>query len=98
MSLLALMALLSLSSHGTLVLTVPTQTGIVMCADRREYNSVKGATDKQDKIFRLSATSGFSIAGNRGILDPKDLHSLYDVPTVVMNFFKSHQDPRPDWD
>jgi hypothetical protein len=84
------------SSHGTLVIPIETTEGIVMCADRREYNRQRGASDNQDKIFKLSRTSAFSISGNRGILRPGDLHVFYDVPEVVTLYVNQHADKTID--
>ena len=79
-------------SHGTLVIPIETTEGIVVCADRREYNGQRGASDNQDKIFKLSPTSALAISGNRGILRPGDLRVLYDVPEVVTLYVNQHAD------
>jgi hypothetical protein len=63
-----------------------------MCADRREYNAVRGATDNQTKLFKVSPTAMFALSGNRGILRRGDLGKLYDVPDVVSAYFKRHSD------
>jgi hypothetical protein len=80
------------SSHGTLVIPIETKEGIVMCTDRREYNRQRGASDNQDKMFKISPTSVFSISGNRAILHPGDLRILYDVPEVVTRYLGQHSD------
>ena len=64
----------------------------MLCADRREYNSVRGASDNQDKLFRVTPTMMFAISGNRGILRRGDLHVLYDVPDVINAYLSEHSD------
>jgi hypothetical protein len=74
---IALGALLALaSSHGTLVITIETKEGIVMCADRREYNRERGASDNQDKMFKLSTTSVFSYPSHEHQRPDEELANL----------------------
>jgi hypothetical protein len=82
----------SLSSHGTIILQVPTREGILFCADKRRYNKIQGLSDDETKIFELSSKSGFAIAGARAILSEKDLSTLYDPTVVIRNYF-ADKDP-----
>ncbi len=75
------------SSQGTLIVQVPTRDGIVLCADRRTWNFVQGASDNEDKLFELSARSAFATSGIRAVHSPRDLSKLYDVAESVRKFF-----------
>ncbi len=77
----------ALSSCGTLVLTVPTKEGLVVCADKRRYNEIQGATDDEVKVFRLGKGAGFAVSGARAILSRTDFSKLFDATDVVVKYF-----------
>jgi len=53
----------AIPSHGTLILLMPTREGVVVCADRRQWNRVEGAIDT-DKLFMLDQKVGFTVSGD----------------------------------
>jgi len=63
LSVVMILLVFSIPSRCTLVVLVPTREGIVVCADRRQWNRVEGATDT-DKLFSLDNKVGFAVIGD----------------------------------
>lgn len=98
----ALAAVLTTSqvAFGTLVVTVPTRNGLVICADKRKWNKVQGGIDDDTKVFQIGRNAAFAIAGHRSILSEKDYAVLFDVADAPMVFFRQHPAERIEglWD
>jgi len=54
-----------ISSHGTLIVAVPTRTGWLVCADKRTYDRVRGDKDDVTKLLGI----GSAIFGSTGNAD-----------------------------
>ena len=48
---------------GTLIIIVPCDEGILVCADKRIYRSSRGNDDNFNKIIRIDNYNGFAICG-----------------------------------
>jgi len=85
---------------GTLVVTVPTRDGLVICADKRRWNKVQGGIDDDTKVFRIGKKALFAIAGHRSILSAIDYTVLFDVADTPKSFFHQHPPERIEelWD
>lgn len=77
-------------SHGTLVVIIPTQDGVVVCADKRIFNRPKGRyEDTTDKIQQLGdkgllANTGFTYVSND---IPGGEQVIFDLERTLTNFF-----------
>ncbi len=80
---------LSITSSGSLAAFVPTQRGMVVCADRREYNRVSGASDTTLKVRKLGPRAAFVVTGANGILDPTAHHYLFSMQVAISQFFST---------
>jgi hypothetical protein len=76
-----------LTAQGTLVITVPTKEGLLVCADKREFNKVRGATDNDVKVFKLSSRAGFALSGVSGILSRSNLSPIFDIKKITTDYF-----------
>lgn len=74
-------------SHSTLLVLIQTSDGLVVCADKRAYNRVRGATDNDTKIVQLGKRAGFALSGARAVLNPKDFRKEFDFEDVVRECF-----------
>jgi len=95
-----MLLLLSIPTHGTLALLLPTKEGIVVCADRMEWNRVEGAKDA-DKIFALNDEVGFVVVGAAGLSVPNlgTLKPVFSLSECVKKFYTQHhfRDNASDW-
>jgi len=77
-----------IASHGSLVAFVPTAAGLVVCADKREWNPIKGASDTEIKIYPIDSKAAFTITGSVAILDPSTLRPLFSVKELTLTHLK----------
>lgn len=73
-----------LRSHGSLVVTIPSHDGLLMCADRREYNEVQGPVDGRRKIFTVGQKIAFAGTGFTRVLDRQTLKPLFEINAEVL--------------
>src|ERR1700683_3398202 len=73
-----------LRTHGSLVITIPTHDGLLVCADKREYNELQGPIDGRMKIFTVGRKTAFAITGVARILDRQTLKTTFDVSAEVL--------------
>jgi hypothetical protein len=90
-----------LTSLATLILLLPTQDGVVLCADRREWNRLE-TQDSSDKIFKVSAQAAFATSGAEAISIPihGKLKKVYSLSDSVRNFYAGHpfRNDESEWD
>ena len=84
----------SVSSHGSLAVFVPTTSGLVVCTDKREWNSIRGASDTEIKIYNINSKAAFTVTGTVAILDPTTLQPLFSVKDLVIKHLKDETKQR----
>lgn len=80
----------SFSSQGTLVVSIPTVDGLVICADKRSYDSVRGDLDNNQKIIQIDKYSSFVITGTPLYLSKKNYDTLFSAEKVILDYLKFH--------
>lgn len=75
-------------SHGSLAVFVPTDSGLVVCSDKREWNPVRGASDTETKIYVLSQKAAITITGSIASLDSTTLRPLFSVKDQAIEHLK----------
>jgi hypothetical protein len=78
----------SVASHGSLAVFVPSASGLVVCADKREWNRIRGASDTETKIYNINPKAAFTITGAVAILDPTTLQPVFSVKDLVIRCLK----------
>jgi hypothetical protein len=73
---------------GTLVVIVPTRDGIVIGADRRTNDEVRGDLDTTLKIRKLGQFTSATATGNPTWDDRATLRTMYDVRDIAETFFR----------
>jgi hypothetical protein len=85
-----------LSSKGTLVVIVPNADGLLICADRRSYDLVRGDTDINLKIGRLDKWAAVASTGNTTYLNRPSFAVGFDANKEALEFAASNGfDPSP---
>jgi hypothetical protein len=87
-----------ISSHGTLIVAVPTSTGWLVCADKRTYDRVRGDRDDVTKllvigsaIFGSTGTSSFYELRMDRITGRESIGArLFSAEDVVRRFAATH--------
>src|SRR5437764_438991 len=65
----------SVASHGTLIVAIPTQEGLVICADRRVHTKT-GDRDDVLKIRQLDSRSIYAASGLLYVTTDQELFNL----------------------
>jgi hypothetical protein len=88
----AILLLACAPAHGTLALLLPTKEGIVVCADRREWNRAEGPKDT-NKIFALNRRVAFMVVGvaRLSVSTPRALAPVYSISDSVQGFYARHK-------
>ncbi len=79
----------SLSSHGTLLVSVPTESGLVVCSDKREWNEIRGATDGITKIYVVNRRAAFALAGTNAVLNRTTLQPMFSIKALTQKHLQS---------
>lgn len=82
------------TSHGTLVVFVPSKMGLLVCADKRSWNPMRGARDTETKIRTLGQKSAFVVTGSVEVLDSKNWGTMFSVRDVISEHFKDLRSKR----
>jgi hypothetical protein len=80
-------------SHGSLAVFVPTDSGLVVCSDKREWNPVRGASDTETKIYVLNQKAALIITGSIAILDSAAMRPLFSVKDLAIEHLKDETPP-----
>lgn len=73
--------------RGTLVVAVPVNTGLIVCADKRLYNIESGAfTDNNVKIRKVDDNSLFVATNTIGFYDRQTRTMAFDAFEVTANY------------
>jgi hypothetical protein len=73
--------------HGTLVVAVPVEEGLVACADKRLFNVETGTyTDNNVKIRRVEGNVLFTATGTIGFLDNKTGKMAFDAFELTASY------------
>src|SRR6185369_10641042 len=88
-----------LSVRGTLVIATATKEGLVICADKRSYDELRGDIDTIDKISKLSPKVTSSSTGNVRfyevhsslLTNEKSLKLVYDADDIVKDYFSKKE-------
>jgi hypothetical protein len=86
---------------GTLVVAVPVREGLVVCADKRLYNSEAGTfTDNYTKIRKVDNNSLFVATNTVGFYDRQTRTMEFDAFQIATNYVAAHNyaDGRKFWD
>src|ERR1035438_9464259 len=79
----------SVISHGSLLVAVPTSSGLVVCTDKREWNRIGGASDTETKIYPIDSKAAFTITGSVAVLDPSSLLPIFSVKELATKCLKA---------
>jgi hypothetical protein len=60
----------------------------VVCTDKREWNSIRGASDTETKIYAIDSKAAFTITGSVAVLDPSTLRPLFSVQELAIKYLK----------
>jgi hypothetical protein len=71
-------ALSALGVKGTLVVVVPNEEGLLVCADRRSYDPIRGDVDASVKIGKLNEWAAVASTGNTTYARRTDFSVDYD--------------------
>jgi hypothetical protein len=85
-----LMVMLVIPAGGTLVVSVPAKTGLVLCADKRTYDPLRGDQDNATKIHQLKTFVAFASTGTATFVDRFTFADLFNADTITEDFFKTH--------
>ena len=80
-------------SHGSLAVFVPTDSGLVVCSDKREWNPVRGASDTETEIHVLNQKAALIITGSIAILDSAAMRPLFSVNDLAIEHLKDETTP-----
>ena len=81
---------LGTDSRGSLAILVPTREGLTVCADKREWNSVRGATDSSNKIRSVGSKLAFVVTGSVATLNTTTLEPEFSVYQEVERYLAGH--------
>lgn len=84
---LALSAQTFIPVSGTLIVAVPTREGIVIAADRRTFDSVRGDLDTTLKIRPIGQFLAITSTGNATWMDASTLKIAYNAKDIAEEFF-----------
>jgi hypothetical protein len=87
--------------RGTLVVAVPVKEGLVVCSDKRLFNSDAGTfTDNHIKIHKVDDNSLFAATNTVGFYDRKTRSMAFDAFEVTEKYVASHNlsEGKPFWD
>ena len=87
--------------HGTLVVAVPVQEGLVACADKRLFNIDAGTfNDNNVKIRKVADKMLFAATSTVGFYDRKNKKMAFDAFEVTANYAtkNSFSEGREFWD
>jgi hypothetical protein len=79
-----------LTEHGTLVVAVATSRGLVVCADKRTYDRVRGDLDSKLKIIQVRPSTIVTATGNPtfyDILRDGSLRLAFSAEEVTRQYF-----------
>lgn len=76
---------------GTLIVVVPCQEGLVICADRLGTNAKAGTTTEIQKLFQIGPAAAFAATGTTTLQDLNDDSFQYDVCKIIDEFFREQQ-------
>jgi hypothetical protein len=87
-------------AQSTLVLLLPTREGVVVCADKREWNRVEGPSDNAEKIYKLGDSALFVVDGVSELLNPSTLKREYSLTDSVRQFYakRPFKDTPQEWE
>lgn len=71
---------------GTLIVAVPFQQGLVICADRLG-TSGEGETEDTQKLYQIGPSAAFAATGITTFRDPRNPNIQYDACIIIDNFF-----------
>jgi hypothetical protein len=77
-----------LAQHGTLVIAVLTADGLVIVADKRTNDRVRGDLDTQIKIEKIDRIGAFSTTGLPRFLNPITFAELFSAERSVADYFR----------
>jgi hypothetical protein len=78
--------------HGTLIIAVPTKSGLVVCADKKML--ITGARSRLldvVKIKQLGSHAAFGLSGNPVFYDPSNGRQLFSAEDVVRRFYSDKE-------
>jgi hypothetical protein len=80
---------LVLSAHlnATLVVTAPYRNGIIICADKRTYDRVRGDRDTETKVIQIGKFAAFSSTGTPGFVGFPSFNVLWNADTATAEFY-----------
>ena len=77
--------------HGTLVVAVPVEDGLVACADKRLYNDTTGKSDDTFvKIHKVNANTLFVATNTIAFLDKSTRKIEFDVYDITAKYAAQH--------
>lgn len=76
---------------GSLVVIVPSEEGLVICADKRGYSGNKGVEDNQTKLFKIDTETAFSVTGNIAIYNKSGTKFLFNSIDIVKRYTSSRR-------
>ena len=77
--------------HGTLVVAVPVNEGLVVCADKRLFNDATGTFDDTFvKVRKVNSNTLFVATNTIGFLDRSTGKMEFDAFEITSNYAKKH--------
>lgn len=72
---------------ATLIVTAPYKTGVVICADKRGYDSVRGDQDDSVRLFQLAKSSAYVTTGVSKFLGFPSFQELWNAATMISAYY-----------
>jgi 20S proteasome alpha/beta subunit len=73
----------------SLVVAIETGAGLVMAADKRQYDLIRGDQDSVDKLHPIDNLTAFSATGYVGFADPVTFAPIFDVKQSIRDFYRN---------
>lgn len=80
----------TLPRRSTLVVALPSAKGLVICADKRSHDALRGVQDNDTKITPIGKRALFVSTGAPILLRKSDLSVTFSADAVVKRFFERH--------
>jgi hypothetical protein len=76
---------------GTLIVAVPCQQGLVICADRLATDLKAGKTEDTQKLFQIGPSAAVGTTGTSTLRDPGIPDFKFDAHELVTDFFREYE-------
>lgn len=79
--------------HGTLIIAIPTRDGLVIVADKRTSDPIRGDLDNAEKIVNIGKFTAISTTGISNFLDRRTFQELFSAEQVITEYAQNNPFP-----